>query len=109
MSSLAAKTWMPATSADMTVAEALLAFAAFRRAAEFVDLGKSLGREPASVGPVAAPLGDLFEREREGAAGRIDPGEPVGPLEGFDVGQAAVLEALQPHAAAARHLGYLIE
>src|SRR5690242_5268915 len=44
------------------------------RTAKFVAAGESLGREPAGVGAVAAPVGELGEAEREGPTGGIRPG-----------------------------------
>src|SRR5262245_43436185 len=77
--------------------------------AELVVLRETVGLYPASVGAIAAPADKLFHREREGAPGGIVPGEPLFALERLEVGEPTILEALQPHAAAARHLGHLLE
>ena len=44
-----------------------------------------------------------------GAAGAVDPAQPIVRLEGGDVGEPLLLVALQPHAAPARHLRHLVE
>src|SRR5580704_2054524 len=78
-------------------------------AAEFQVGEEALRLDPAGVAAIAAPGGELLDRLIETAAGGIDPGQAVGGLEGRDVGQSAVLVALQPHAAAAAHLRHLVE
>src|ERR1700726_883352 len=76
---------------------------------ELVVLGKALRRQAAGIGAVAAPVGELLERQREDAARRVGPGQPIGALECLNVGETAVLVTLQPHTAAARHVRYLVE
>src|SRR5262245_38021895 len=76
---------------------------------ELVVGEETIRSHAAGVGAVAAPGGQLLEGEREGAPGGIVPGKPVLALEGLEVGEPAVLETLQPHAAAARQFGHLIE
>src|ERR1700730_18215318 len=78
-------------------------------AVKFIGLRKTLGCEAPGVGAIAAPVGELLERERENPAGRIGPGQTLLRLEGLDVAEPAVLMTLQPHAAAARHLRYLVD
>src|ERR1041384_5908362 len=76
---------------------------------ELVAPWKTLRRETAGVGAIAAPVGKLLQGEREGAVRGVLPGQPLRALEGLHVRKAAVLVALQPHARAARHLGELFE
>src|SRR5262249_62244414 len=80
-----------------------------RRLAELVVLRETVGLHAPGISAIAAPSRKLLGREREGAPGGIVPDEPLGALEGLEVGELAVLEALQPHAAAARHLRHLFE
>src|SRR5260370_1642869 len=77
--------------------------------AECVALGNALWRQPARVGPVAAPVGELLKRLSEDTAGGVGPARAFLDLESLDVGQPAVLVALQTHAAAARHLRHLLD
>ena len=44
---------------------------------ELVCARETLGRDPARIGAIGAPVGELLQRQREHAAGRIGPGEPV--------------------------------
>src|SRR4030088_1479219 len=80
-----------------------------RQLAERVAAREALRGEPSGIGAVAAPIGKLLERERKRAAGSIRPRQPLLHLEGLDVGQPAILVALQPHAASPRHLRHLFE
>src|SRR6516165_3456147 len=82
----------------------LPALAVRPRLVERVGARKSLRRQPSGIGAIAAPIGKLLEREREGAAGGVGPREPLLRLEGLEVAQPAILVALQPHAASSRHL-----
>src|SRR5438552_1371057 len=66
-------------------------------------------REPAGVGAVAAPVGEVLPAHALVAAGGILPGEPGLGLEGRDIGQRGAGVFLQPYAAAARHLRHLVE
>src|SRR5207245_576686 len=77
--------------------------------AEAIGAREALGSQPPSVGAIAAPVGILLTGERELAPGGVGPGQAGLGLEGLQVGQSAVLEALQPHATAAPHLGHLLE
>ena len=58
---------------------------------------------------MAGPLAQLGELDGEGAAAGVLPGEAVGEVEDQDVGDVAVLIALQAHAFAAAHLRHLVE
>src|SRR5271154_6115905 len=80
-----------------------------RSALEAVVFGEALGRQAPRLGPRADPLFQIGLADGEGPPGRIAPGQAVGELEDARVRQAAVLEALQAHALAARHLGHLSE
>src|ERR1700692_85674 len=77
--------------------------------AEFQVGEETLRLDPAGIAAIAAPGGELLDRLIEAAAGGIDPDQASVRLEGRDVGQSAVLVALQPHAAAAAHLRHLVE
>src|SRR5579862_9064744 len=77
--------------------------------AEFQVGEETFRLDPAGIAAIAAPGGELLDRLIKAAAGGIDPGQAVAGLEGRDVGQSAVLVALQPHAAAAVHLRHLVE
>src|ERR1700731_1005677 len=77
--------------------------------AEFQVGEETLRLDATGVAAVAAPGGELLDRLIKTAAGGIDPGQAFARLEGRDVGQSAVLVALQPHAAAAAHLRHLVE
>src|SRR5580704_15372569 len=77
--------------------------------AEFQVGEETLRLDATGVATIAAPGGELLDRLIKTAAGGIDPGQAFAGLEGRDVGQSAVLVALQPHAAAAAHLRYLVE
>src|SRR5712692_7157905 len=88
----------------------LLAVGAIRQqAAELVATGKSLRCQPSGVGAIAAPIGELLERKRKGAASGICPREPLVRLEGLDIAQTAIFVALQPHAAPTPHFRHLID
>src|SRR5690606_2345572 len=65
------------------------------------------GRLAAGGGAVAQPVGEFLGRRGIGAARTVGPGEAVGDVEGLDVGNAAILVALEAHALAARHGGQL--
>src|SRR5262245_38342247 len=77
--------------------------------AKFVRAWKSLGRQPAGLGALPQPVPELGAGESEGAAGGVEPGQTILAVEDADVGQTAVLVALQDHALAARHLVHLLE
>src|SRR6202451_1508492 len=77
--------------------------------AEFQIGEETLRLRPARIAAIAAPGRELLDRLIEASAGGIDPGQAFARLEGRDVGQSAVLVALQPYAAAAVHLRYLVE
>src|SRR5580704_17345042 len=77
--------------------------------AEFQVGEETLRLDATGVATIAAPGGELLDRLIKTAAGGIDPGQAFAGLEGRDVGQSAVLVALQPHAAAAAHLRHLVE
>ncbi len=84
--------------------------AACARALPIIQVGEEAFRlDPAGIAAIAAPGGELLDRLIEAAAGGIDPGQAFARLERRDVGQPAVLVALQPHAAAATHLRHLVE
>ena len=71
--------------------------------------GKPFGASrPASARLPRQSASSLSVSENARPAG-VGPGQAVRGLEGLHVGQPAVLVALQPHAAAARHLGHLLE
>src|SRR6266851_486565 len=78
-------------------------------ASELVRLRKTLRRQTAGVGAVAAPVRQFLDRGAEFAAGGILPGQAILGIECRDIRQAAVLVFLQAHAAAARHLRHLID
>ena len=88
---------------------AVLALAVLGQPAEFQIGEEAVRRTPPGVAAVAAPGGQFLQRHIGDAAAVADPVQPVAALECRDVGQPAVLVALQPHAAAARHLRHLIE
>ena len=46
-------------------------------AVEFVGFRKALWRQAAGVGAIAAPVGELLQRQREHAAGGIGPAQPL--------------------------------
>src|SRR5580658_5937119 len=77
--------------------------------AEFQVGEETLRLDSAGIAPIAAPGSELLDRLIETAASRIDPGQAVARLEGRDVGESAVLVALQPYAAAAVHLRHLVQ
>src|SRR5580704_15042052 len=83
--------------------------AVLHASAEFQVGEETFRLDPASNAAIAAPGGELLDRLIEAAAGGIDPGQAVAGLKRRDVGQSAVLVALQPHAAAAAHLRHLVE
>src|SRR5713101_4691213 len=72
-----------------------------RQLAELVIGEEAIGPDAAGVAAIAAPSRKLLHRLGENAAAGVDPGEPLPGLEGFQVGEPAVLVALQPHAAPA--------
>src|SRR3984893_9739340 len=78
-------------------------------ASELVRLRKTLRRQTAGVGAVAAPVRQFLDGGAEFAAGGVLPGEAILGIEGRDIAQAAVLVLLQAHATAARHLRQLID
>src|SRR5262249_52475984 len=77
--------------------------------AELVVLGEAVGLHATGIRSAAAPGCQFLHRERERAASRIVPSQPVGTLECLEVREAAILEALQPHATAAHHLRHLFD
>ena len=77
--------------------------------AELVRLRETLRRHAAGIRTGALPLGKLLHGRGEFAARGVLPGQARLGIEHGDVGQAAVLVFLQPHAAAARHLRHLVE
>ena len=76
---------------------------------EFVVFREALGRQTASLGAIAEPILQVGGGDRPCPAGRILPGQAFAQSEDLDVGQAAVLVALQAHALAARHFRRLIQ
>src|SRR5216683_1515303 len=78
-------------------------------ASELVRLWKTLRRQTAGVGAVAAPVRQFLDGGAEFAAGGVLPGQAILGIERRDIGQAAVLVFLQAHAAATRHLRHLID
>src|SRR5450755_3463300 len=78
-------------------------------ATELVRLRKTLRRQTAGVGAIAAPVRQFLDGGAEFAAGGVLPGQAILGIERRDIGQAAVLVFLQAHAAAARHLRHLID
>src|SRR5262249_32125002 len=105
----------PAQSPESTGPDALnpsglfLVLAAGKYCAETVGAREALGSKSAGIGAIAAPIRILLADERELAPGRVGPSQAVLRLEGFQVGQSTVLEALQPDTTAAPHLGHLLE
>src|SRR6478752_3754304 len=80
-----------------------------RQAAELVVLRETFWRDAARVRPVAAPVLELFHRQREAATRRIGPGQAGTCRERRHIREALFLVALQAHAPPAPHLGYLVE
>src|SRR5262249_44467628 len=65
--------------------------------AETIGAREALWRQPPGIGAITAPVGVLLAGQRELAPGRVGPGQAGLGLESLQVGQAAILEALQPH------------
>src|SRR5580704_623109 len=87
----------------------VLAVAVLHTTAEFQVGEETFRLDPAGVAAIAAPGGELLDRLIKTAAGGIDPGQAVARFKSRDVGQSAVLVALQPHAAAAAHFRHLVQ
>src|ERR1700681_4172643 len=75
-----------------------------RQRAELVVGEEAIGPHAAGVAAIAAPGRELLDRLGEHATAGVDPGEALPRLEGLEIGEAAVLVALQAHAAPARHV-----
>src|SRR5690606_24657063 len=76
---------------------------------ELVVAGEAVRGLAAGGGAVAEPVGQLFHRLGEGAAGAVGPGQAIGGIESLQVRNAAILVALQADALAAAHFGQLVE
>ena len=77
--------------------------------AEHVGFRKTLGGKTTGVGAIAAPIGEVLERQIENPAGGIGPAQALLDLERLDVRQTAILVALQAHAAPAGHFRRLLD
>src|SRR5262245_7625613 len=80
-----------------------------RRSGEFINSRKAFGRQPAGISAVAPPVGEFTECKGKPTPRTIGPGQPVGALERLEVGEPAVLVALQPHTPTPAHLRHLFE
>src|SRR4029079_4421111 len=69
------------------VSASAVAFAARRRAAEFVIFWEALWRNTAGLGTGTPPILELFHFQCETATGAVDPGHSVICLESRDVGK----------------------
>src|SRR3954467_4974334 len=97
---------LPARSAAIRAAPATGSAIDRSSSAELVAPRGPLGGRGAGLATLAAPFG---HPGLVALAVALAPGQPLGIGETFDVGQPAVLVALQDHAATPGHLGQLLE